>query len=274
MTEALPWDERATMLSINPDCATRDDVARLASELMEMRIALNDMVCEHCSVIELRLHPSGIGTIVYPTNEVSSVAIVGGLSASRIAANMRAIRVLSDHGFLTLKLDYGVVVVASTLPDKKGETMIDIVKLESVVGLVKRNPTDFNLGELAREMRVAGMIVIGPRTAPPGVFTYFKRDVELFPRCEKLSDSNVRNFRIWNTDNEREQIAQETVDLNGAFALADICDEIVRRRKPVKDTGLGGGITDRKDMPESIESRLIRMEGYLIRIGKATVQGW
>ena len=33
----LTWTERVLMLSINPDAATREDVARLAAELMECR---------------------------------------------------------------------------------------------------------------------------------------------------------------------------------------------------------------------------------------------
>lgn len=33
MAPKITWQERINMLSINPDAATRDDVARLASEL-------------------------------------------------------------------------------------------------------------------------------------------------------------------------------------------------------------------------------------------------
>lgn len=33
----LPWSERVNMLSVNPDAATRDDVAKMAAELQESR---------------------------------------------------------------------------------------------------------------------------------------------------------------------------------------------------------------------------------------------
>lgn len=36
----LPWSERVTMLSIHPDAATRDDVARLASELTDAKMQI------------------------------------------------------------------------------------------------------------------------------------------------------------------------------------------------------------------------------------------
>lgn len=52
-TPQLPWLERLPMLSINPDAATRDDVAQMAAELMERRrdalvIAKRLLVCETC----------------------------------------------------------------------------------------------------------------------------------------------------------------------------------------------------------------------------------
>ena len=42
----LPWTERVPMLSIHPDAASRDDVARLATELMEANQRIG--VCEDC----------------------------------------------------------------------------------------------------------------------------------------------------------------------------------------------------------------------------------
>ena len=40
MSIKLPWSERVPMLSINPDAASRDEVAKLAAELMEARAFL------------------------------------------------------------------------------------------------------------------------------------------------------------------------------------------------------------------------------------------
>jgi hypothetical protein len=46
---SLPWPERVVQLSIHPDAATRDDVAKLAAELMEANHALAQ---ERATVIE------------------------------------------------------------------------------------------------------------------------------------------------------------------------------------------------------------------------------
>lgn len=37
MSNELPWSERVNMLSINPDAASRDDIARLATEVGEFQ---------------------------------------------------------------------------------------------------------------------------------------------------------------------------------------------------------------------------------------------
>jgi len=42
----LPWNERVTMLSINPDAASRHDVARLAADLTEAKAALKEKEAE------------------------------------------------------------------------------------------------------------------------------------------------------------------------------------------------------------------------------------
>lgn len=52
MANELPWDERITVLSVHPDAASRDDVARLAAELMECRRDLREtrdcFACQLC----------------------------------------------------------------------------------------------------------------------------------------------------------------------------------------------------------------------------------
>jgi len=50
MSNKLPWDERVTMLSINPDAARREDVAKMAADLIyqwEYNAKLRECHCPH-----------------------------------------------------------------------------------------------------------------------------------------------------------------------------------------------------------------------------------
>ena len=44
----LPWEERVTMLQINPDAASRDDVARLAEQVVAYEDSLREIADHGC----------------------------------------------------------------------------------------------------------------------------------------------------------------------------------------------------------------------------------
>jgi ribosomal protein L29 len=49
----LPWEERVALLSVHPDAASRDDVARLAAELMEMHAKLTPLRAQHDAYFDI-----------------------------------------------------------------------------------------------------------------------------------------------------------------------------------------------------------------------------
>lgn len=49
---SLPWSERVVMLSINPDAATRDDVAKLSADLMDRCARIAELERGLAEVIE------------------------------------------------------------------------------------------------------------------------------------------------------------------------------------------------------------------------------
>lgn len=42
----IPWREKVPIFSINPDAASRDDIARMASELMEAKQEISRLLKE------------------------------------------------------------------------------------------------------------------------------------------------------------------------------------------------------------------------------------
>jgi len=55
----LPWEERVTMLSVNPEAATEEDVTRMAAEMMEARRILREacIALDAVSVLHRAVNP-------------------------------------------------------------------------------------------------------------------------------------------------------------------------------------------------------------------------
>ena len=52
MSNELPWAERVTMLSINPDAATRHDIAQMAADLTELMQASQETLQQFTQKVE------------------------------------------------------------------------------------------------------------------------------------------------------------------------------------------------------------------------------
>lgn len=56
MSNELPWGERVNRLSVNPDAASRDDIAKLARELMEKHKRVWELEEQRCKSCEFFKH--------------------------------------------------------------------------------------------------------------------------------------------------------------------------------------------------------------------------